>query len=79
MIQTDDCGDLHDINRTMLALELDEPPPEDDEDAIVRRLVRRQYRRAALIGLLAQGSSRTPEGVTALACEIGDRMAEHET
>jgi len=65
-----DCGDLHDINAAM-GLELDMPAARDP--AILR-----QYRCAALTGILASGQQHSPIGAAELACAFADLMMERE-
>lgn len=85
-----DCGDLHDINATMgVGLDLEVSPDigvsperaaevEAEIQAEERRYILRQYRCAALTGILASHSQVSPIGAVELACQLADLLLERE-
>jgi len=75
-------GCLDDINAAM-GLELDADPVraaevEAEIAAEELLLTRRQYRCAALTGILASGQQHSPIGAAELACAFADLMMERE-
>jgi len=81
-----DNGDLRDINAILeTGLELDPSADpvraaevEAEIDAEELLLTRRQYRCAALTGLLSRNTGEPMEAIAQMACLVGDRMAELE-
>lgn len=71
-----DNGDLHDINRTMLGLELDADSATLETEE--RKYRRGMYRCAALQGLLASGANHTHAWLVDAACDLGDQMLARE-